>query len=254
MADKTVVITGTSRGIGYHLAQRFLNEGYGVIGISRNPAPIGHSEFREVIADLSDMNQVRELKSQLAGIPISGLINNAGIHGPVGPLESIDLEEWRDAFNINLFGAAALSQICIPSLRENKGFIIFLSGGGSAFPRANYSAYGVSKCGVIRLADTLAGELTPDVLVYCIAPGPNRTKLLDETRANGEIVAEESIVDFEFPERLCLFLARNNDPRYSGKFIHVRDDYEGWSEDQLADEAYTLRRIDPRTLSKVNLV
>jgi len=254
MADKTVLITGTSRGIGLHLAERFLDEGYGVIGISRNPAPIERTDYREIISDLSDMDQVRGLRSQLAGIPITGLINNAGIHGPVGPLETIDLDEWIGTFNINLFGAAALSQICIPSLRENHGFIIFLSGGGSAFPRANYTAYGASKCGIIRLADTLADELTPDVLVYCIAPGPNRTKLLDETRANGETVTEESIVGFDFPEQLCLFLAHNRDVRYSGKFIHVRDDYGGWSNDQLSEEAYTLRRIDPRTLGKVNLV
>ncbi len=78
--------------------------------------------------------------------------------------------------------------------------------------------------------------------------------MLDETRENGEVVLEEDIVSFDYPENICLFLAKNRDPRYSGKFIHVRDDYQGWGDDQLAEEAYTLRRIDPRTLAKVNLV
>ena len=253
MDKPAVLITGASRGIGLHLAQRFLKEGYGVIGVSRTPAPIDTPNYREFTADLGDMDQVRALSEKLEGLPIAGLINNAGIHGPVGAFENLPLDAWLQTFNINLFGAAALAQSCIPSLRRHKGFIIFLSGGGSAFPRPNYSAYGVSKCGVIRLADVLAEELRPDVMVYCIAPGPNRTVLLDESRESGETVREEDIVSFDYPENLCLFLAKNRDPRYSGKFIHVRDDYQGWGDDQLAEEAYTMRRIDPRTLAKVNL-
>jgi NAD(P)-dependent dehydrogenase (short-subunit alcohol dehydrogenase family) len=254
MPNPAVLITGTSRGIGLHLAQRFLKEGYWVIGVSRNPAPIQDPSYQEFTADLGDLDQVKALTKKLDGLPICGLINNAGIHGPSGAFENISLDDWLQTFNINLFGAAALAQSCIPSLRQHNGFIIFLSGGGSAFPRANFTAYGVSKCGVVRLADTLAAELSPDVMVYCIAPGPNRTVLLDESRESGETVREEDIVGFDFPEKLCLFLAENRDPRYSGKFIHVRDDYQSWGDDQLASDAYTLRRIDPRTLSKVNLV
>ena len=250
---KTLVITGSSRGIGYHLALRFLDEGFHVIGINRTQAPIDHPAYSALTADLSDLQQVGSLAKELSGMEIDGLINNAGIHGPIGPFENVNLDQWIETFNINLFSAAALAQICTPSLRERKGFMIFLSGGGSAFPRVDYSAYGVSKCGVIRLAEVLAGELAPDVLVYCIAPGPNRTALLDEAIAHGEPVGEDDFVPFDYPERLCLFLAKNRDTRYSGKFIHVRDDYAGWGDDQLAADPYTLRRIDPRTLSKVNL-
>ena len=253
-ADPTVVITGTSRGIGLHLARRFLAEGYGVTGISRSETFIDHPNFRSLKADIGDLSQAKALSNELAGRPVVGLINNAGLHGPIGPFESAPLEEWVSTFNVNLFGAAALSQVCIPSLRERKGFIIFLSGGGSAFPRPNFSAYGVSKGAVIRLSEVLAKELAPHVFVYCVAPGPNRTILLEETVRSGETVREQDIVDFGHPERLCLFLANNRDPRYSGKFIHVMDSYEDWNDDQLAADAYTLRRMDPRTLGRVNLV
>ena len=147
-----------------------------------------------------------------------------------------------------------MSQLCIPSLRQRHGFIIFFSGGGAAFPRPNFSAYGVSKGAVIHLSEVLARELAPQVLVYCVAPGPNRTVLLEETVNSGETVREEDIVDFDYPERLCLFLARNRDPRYSGKFIHVMDSYETWSEDQLAEDAHTLRRLDARTLRRVRII
>ena len=153
------------------------------------------------------------------------------------------MEPWVHAFYVNLFGAAMLTQICIPILRRRKGFIIFLSGGGSALPRPNFSAYGVSKTAVVRLSEVLARELAPDVLVYCVAPGPNRTHLLEEAIRGGEIVPEGDVVDFEYPARLCAFLAQNRDPRYSGKFIHVNDDYKEWADAQLASEPYTLRRI-----------
>ena len=239
----TVVITGTSRGIGYHLARRFLALGYGVVGVSRSGTPINDPKFRSVEADMGDLSQVRALNALLAPEPIVGLINNAGAHGPLGPFETAPIEEWVHAFYVNLFGAAALTQVCIPSLRQSRGFIIFLSGGGSAFPRPNFSAYGVSKTGVVRLSEVLARELAPDVYVYCVAPGPNRTQLLDEAIRGGEIVPEEDIVDFGNVERLCVFLANNRDPLYSGRFIHVKDDYENWDGDQLAGDAHTLRRI-----------
>ena len=79
--------------------------------------------------------------------------------------------------------------------------------------------------------------------MYCVAPGPNRTQLLDEAIKSGEKVPPQDFVDFDYPLRLCEFLADNQDPRYSGKFIHVKDDYVNWSHAQLEKEAFTLRRV-----------
>ena len=253
MVKKTVIITGASRGIGLHLSQRFLQEDFNVIGVSRSDSPIKHPSYRQLNADLSDPLELDGIVQSIKGEVIHGLINNAGVHGPVGPFEHIPYEAWEHTFQLNLFAPAVLARSCIPSLRREKGFVIFLSGGGSAFPRMNYSAYGVSKCAVVRLADTLALELTPDVFVYCIAPGPNRTDLLDEVIKNGESVNEEDIVDFSLPEDLCIFLARNSNIKYSGKFIHVKDDYGSWDNKLLEYPAYTLRRIDRRTLATVDL-
>ena len=241
---EAVVITGTSRGIGYHLAKRFLALGYDVIGISRSETDIDDPGFRSLRADVGDLGQVKELSGVLAGEPIVGLINNAGTHGPIGPFEAASMEDWVQAFYVNLFGAAALTQVCISPIRERNGFIIFLSGGGSAYPRPNFSAYSVSKTAVVRLSENLAKELAPEIFVYCVAPGPNRTAILEEAIQGGEVVPEEDMVDFEYVERLCVFLARNRDPRYSGKFIHVKNNYKEWDDHQLAEDAHTLRRIN----------
>jgi len=247
-----VVITGTSQGIGHHLALKFLANGFDVTGVSRSRTEIDHPAFKSYSADVSDLGSLNAMVDEIDDGSIVGLVNNAGSHGPIGPFESTPIEDWIQAFYPNLFGAATLSQLLIPSLRTNKGFIIFLSGGGSAFPRPNFSAYGVSKTGVVRLSEVLAKELAPDVFVYCVAPGPNQTSLLQEAIDGGEPVPPEDIVGFDFVERLCLFLANNRDSRYSGKFIHVRDSYDDWGDPQLEPEPYTLRRTDPSTLSRIN--
>lgn len=243
ITSKTILITGTSRGIGNHLASVFLDRGYKVIGISRSHTEINNPNFQSLQIDISDLSQVSALKSILDSHKIVGLINNCGIHGPIGPLESSPIDQWIQTFNVNLFGHTLLSQICIPSLRMNHGFIIFMSGGGSAFPRPNFSAYSVSKTGLVRLSEILAEELSPDVLVYCVAPGPNRTDLLTEAINHGELVCENDIVDFGYASRLCTFLSDNKDPRYSGKFIHVKDNYLEWGDHNMAGDGYTLRRI-----------
>ena len=242
-AEKTILITGTSRGIGLHLAGRFLDLGHRVVGISRSGTPLQHPAFMEIRADLSKPEEVAALRERVHALPLHGLINNAGIHGPIGPFEENDFARWVAAFQVNLFSAAGLAQMCIPGLRKHRGFIIFLSGGGSGFARPNFSSYGVAKTAVVRLAEVLGRELAPDVLVYCVAPGPNRTALLDEAIRGGESVPPGDIVDFAHPLKLIEFLAANTDPRYSGKFIHVKDGYMDWQDRQLAPDAYTLRRL-----------
>ncbi len=239
---KTIIITGVSRGIGNHLAKRFLKEGFNVIGISRSEADIQDVNFQHIKMDMSNIEEIKQNFDKIPTESLYGVINNAGEHGPLGPFEKNDIKKWVDTFYVNLFGAAALTQLCVPTLRKNKGFVIFLSGGGSGTAKPNFSAYSVSKTAVVRLAENLAKELSPDVFVYCVAPGPNRTKMLETAMKAGDEVRESDIVDFDKPENLCLFLAKNRNQKYSGKFIHVVDKYENWGDEELSDEMYKLRR------------
>jgi NAD(P)-dependent dehydrogenase (short-subunit alcohol dehydrogenase family) len=240
--DKTVVITGTSRGIGNHLARRFLKEGFKVVGISRSETDINDDRFQHIKADMGNLDDIPNIVDKIDANSVCGIINNAGVHGPLGPFERNTMKEWVEAFNVNLFGGASLTQSLIPALKKNKGFVIFLSGGGSGFAKPNFSAYSVSKTAVVRLAENLAKELYPDVYVYCVAPGPNRTDMLNAAVHAGDNIREEDIVNFDEPEKLCMFLANNRDPRYSGKFIHVVDKYDKWGEEELSEDMYKLRR------------
>ena len=87
------------------------------------------------------------------------LVNNAGVSGPIGPVEAIDWEEWVETIRINLFGTVLMCRAVIPGMRERGyGKIINLSGGGGTGPRPNFSAYAASKAGVVRFTETLARE------------------------------------------------------------------------------------------------
>ncbi len=142
------------------------------------------------------------------------LVLNAGIYGPMGPTESVSLEEWRRAMDINLYGVLLPCRAMIPHFKiqfgssrgneaQNKkmsepphvgsyavagahGKIIILSGGGATNPLPNISAYAASKAAVVRLMETLAEELRPHhVDVNAIAPGALATRLVDEVLAAG---------------------------------------------------------------------
>ena len=92
ITNKTVVITGTSRGIGRHLASVFLDIGYKVIGVSRSHTAINNPNFQSLQIDIADLSQVSTLKTILESRELIGLINNCAIHGPIGPKVSVPLE------------------------------------------------------------------------------------------------------------------------------------------------------------------
>lgn len=241
---KSMLITGSSAGIGLHLSKAFLDEKWIVYGVSRSDTPIISSRFHQINADMFSDREVEELLKNIEDLNINVLINNVAVHGPIGEFEQISIDEWIETFTLNLFSPLRLTQKLIPTLRRNRGSIIFLSGGGSAYPRANFSPYGVSKTAVVRMAETLAIELHPYVYVYIVAPGPNQTSLLKEAVAAGDNVPEDRIVGFDKPIKLVRFLVNNQEMNYSGKFIHVNDSYEEWSFEDLKSERFTLRRIE----------
>src|SRR5205085_291681 len=114
--------------------------------------------------DVANEKQVNELVAyalrELGSL--DALVLNAGIYGPMGPTESVPLDEWRRALDINLFGVLLPSRAVIPHFKKaGRGKIVVLSGGGATNPLPNISAYAASKAAVVRLMETLAEELKP---------------------------------------------------------------------------------------------
>ena len=190
-------------------------------------------------------------------------MSNAGVHGPLGPIEDVDWDAWVEAININLLGTVLCCRSVVPWMRRQRaGKIILLSGGGATAPLPRVSAYAASKAAVVRFGETLAEEVKDaGISVNSVAPGALNTRLLDQVLAAGpETVGaafhERAVrqsqaggTPLETPADLIAFLASSASDGVTGRLLSaVWDDWRHLPERraQLADsDVYTLRRIVP---------
>jgi len=216
--------------------------------------------------DVANESQVNELVAfalrELGSL--EALVLNAGIYGPMGPTESVPLDEWRRALDINLFGVLLPSRAVIPHFKKaGRGKIVVLSGGGATNPLPNISSYAASKAAVVRLGETLAEELKPfHVDVNMIAPGALATRLVDEVLAAGpEKVGaaffeknkgwkEKGAVPLELGAGLAVYLASAESDGITGKLISAQwdpwQDLQQHREELAKSDIYCLRRITPK--------
>jgi len=200
--------------------------------------------------------------------PLDALVLNAGIYGPMGPTETVSLEEWRRALDINLFGVLLPCRAAIPHFKQaGRGKIVVLSGGGATNPLPNISAYAASKAAVVRLMETLAEELRAfQVDVNAIAPGALATRLVDEVLAAGpekvgaaffeknKTWKEKGAVPLELGARLAVYLASAESNGITGKLISAQ--WDPWADlqqhraDLAKSDIYCLRRIVPEDRGK----
>jgi len=183
---KTIVITGTSSGIGKACALYLDKMGFKVYAGVRKQVD-GDNLKKESSDKLSpiilDVNNTESINAAVSIIKketdgnVFGLINNAGI-GQGGPLEIIPVSEIRKVMEINVIGLVAVTQAFLPMLRKNKGRIINIGSSTSiiAFPGA--SIYAASKFAVRALTDSLRVELKLfDMHAVLIVPGHVETVL-----------------------------------------------------------------------------
>jgi NAD(P)-dependent dehydrogenase (short-subunit alcohol dehydrogenase family) len=276
LKNVNALITGGSQGLGRVIAEHFLREGANVALCARGEKELLSTRdelakkflSQKVLAktcDISDEKQVNDLVAlalrELGSL--HALVLNAGIYGPMGATESVSLEEWRRAMDINLYGALLPCRAVIPHFKKNgRGKIIVLSGGGATNPLPNISAYAASKAAVVRLAETLAEELKPfHVDVNAIAPGALKTRLVEQVleagpeKVGAEFFAKnkkwsaEGAVPLELGANLAVYLASAESDGITGKLISAQwDPWEKLHEfkNDLSGDIYTLRRIVPK--------
>jgi NAD(P)-dependent dehydrogenase (short-subunit alcohol dehydrogenase family) len=278
LSGKVAIITGANQGLGFQIAQRFLAAGANLMLCARNAVLLdkARSELiasaspgQKILAQTADVsvesdvhNVVKQALDQLKGCHI--LVNNAGVYGPKGEIDSVDWVDWVKAIEINLYGSVLMSRAVLPHFKaQGYGKVIQLSGGGATNPLPRISAYAVSKAAIVRYAETLAEEVRgTGIDVNCIAPGALNTRMLDEILEAGpdkvgQVFYERSLKQKETGgagldkgAELALFLASSVSDGITGKLISaVWDDWEHWPEhiSELSNsDAYTLRRITGR--------
>jgi len=198
---------------------------------------------------------------------LQALVLNAGIYGPMGAVESVSLDEWRRAMDVNLYGVLLPCRALIPHFKKaGRGKIIVLSGGGATSPMPNISAYAASKAAVVRLMETVAEELRPyQVDVNAIAPGALATRLVDEVLAAGPDKVGQAFYEknqqwkatgatpLSLGASTAVYLASAQSDGITGKLISVQwDPWERLHEfkNDLNGDIYTLRRIVPKDRGK----
>jgi 3-oxoacyl-[acyl-carrier protein] reductase len=272
------VVTGGSRGLGRAVAAAYVREGADVVVAAREAGPLAETvgalsadrrrpeqRIESVVADVARPGDVERLRDAArARLPVvTVVVNSAGVYGPLGRLEDVDLEAWAEAVTINLIGTVAVCRAFLPLLRaRGYGKIITLSGGGATAPLPRFSAYAASKAAVVRFTETLAQELAGTRIdVNAVAPGALNTRLLDEVLAAGpERTGDEFYrravrqkadggVPLERGAELAVFLASPASDGVTGRLLSaVWDDWAalpGRREALAATDVYTLRRIVP---------
>ena len=274
------LITGGSQGLGKVIAAHFLREGANIVICARGETELlstGNELARKfplqkIVAKACDVSNEKQVNELVAFVvrelgSLQTLVLNAGVYGPMGPAESVSLDEWRRALDINLYGVLLPCRAAIPHFKKaGRGKIIVLSGGGATNPLPNISSYAASKAAVVRLAETLAEELKPfHVDVNAIAPGALKTRFVDQViEAGPEKVgkeffaknkkwSEEGAVPLGLGASLAVYLASAESDGITGKLISAQwDPWEKLHEfkDDLNSDIYTLRRVVPKDRGK----
>ena len=271
LVGKAAIITGAGRGIGRTIARAFAEEGADVLVASRTLSEVAETaqEARALgrhalplTVDVSSRDEVERMvaRSLEEFGKVDILVNNAGTYGSIGPLVDNDPEKWVRTVSVNLVGAFFCARAVLPfMIRQRRGKIINLSGGGASSPLPNFSAYAASKAAIVRLTETLAEEVQPfNIQVNAIAPGAVNTGLTDAVLAAGAAAGEQMLAQARQqkeaggvpPERaagLAVFLASDESDGLSGRLISaVWDDWEsmdGRIEQIMSSDLYTLRRV-----------
>ena len=272
--NKNVIITGGTVGFGKALAEKFLNEGANISICSRNEQQLFDTQSellskfpnRIILVKKCDVSIEKDVKEFISYSldtfkTIHVLILNAGVYGPMGPIETVSLDEWRKSIDINLFGVLLPCRELIPHFKQNKyGKIIVLSGGGATNPMPNLSSYATAKAAVVRLVETLSKELSSyNVDINAIAPGAMSTRMIEQViDAGPEIVGDEffkknqnwkqnGATSMELGTNLAVYLSSDDSNGVTGKLISAQwDDWKNFGnhlDDLQNSDIYTIRRI-----------
>lgn len=183
--NKTVLVTGSTRGIGSSAARLFLECGASVILHGRRQSEIDAASaklssshagrVRGLAADLSDRGHCRALAAQISALDV--LVNCAGVFREAA-IAGTDLSAWDETIAVNLTAPWILTQALLPALRARRGVVVNVASDAALLGYAGCTAYCASKGALVGLTRALAVELAPDVRAVCVGPGPTETDMM----------------------------------------------------------------------------
>jgi len=219
---KNIIITGTSRGIGYELALQFANAGHQVLAISRKTpqALLENKNITCLSVDLSKEEELSVVENFISQTwnNVDILIHNAGslVNKPFAQITATDFE---NVYKVNVFGVANLTRICIPYLQKGSHVVSISSMGGiqGSMKFAGLAAYSSSKGAVITLSELLAEEYKEQGIAFnVLALGAVNTEMLQEAFPGYEApTSAKEMADYIFN------FALTGNKYHNGKIIQV---------------------------------
>ena len=221
--SKNIIITGTSRGIGFELVQLFAKAGHQVLALSRNEKPIQNLKLDNVTAfpfDLNDNEAYKKVENFIDSDweQVDVLVNNAGALLNK-PFSETSMEDFGNVYKTNVFGVAELTRVVLPFMEKESHVVTISSMGGvqgsMKFP--GLAAYSSSKAAVITLTELLAEEYKESGISFnVLALGAVQTEMLEEAFPGYQapttaLEMAEYIFDFSL----------NGNKYYNGKLLQV---------------------------------
>jgi NAD(P)-dependent dehydrogenase (short-subunit alcohol dehydrogenase family) len=279
LEGRGILVTGANRGLGLAIARACARAGANLHLTARDAERLQRavaaveeeraSTRQRVDGTTCDVERPEDIDRAVAEAAASlprfmGLINNAGIYGPMGSIEDQNWDDWTRTIRINLFGPAYAMRAVLPHFRrQGYGKIVNLSGGGATRPMPKISAYAASKAGLVRLTETAAEEAKgARIFINALAPGALNTAMLDELiDAGPSVIGEDQFekalaqqraggTPLETPAQCAVWLMSEASDGISGRLISaVWDPWRALDEHRVdldGSDVYTLRRILPR--------
>jgi NAD(P)-dependent dehydrogenase (short-subunit alcohol dehydrogenase family) len=220
---KNIIITGTSRGIGFQLVQLFSKAGHNVLALSRNEKPVQKLDLDHVTSFSFDLNTEDSYKKVEDFINkkwqhVDILINNAGALLNK-PFSETSIGDFENVYKTNVYGVAELTRVVLPFMKKESHVVTISSMGGVQgsvkFP--GLAAYSSSKAAVITLTELLAEEYKESGISFnVLALGAVQTEMLEEAFPGYQapttaLEMAEYIFDFSL----------NGNKYYNGKLLQV---------------------------------
>ena len=194
-------ITGSSSGIGEAAAIHLDRLGHRVFAGVRKEADGDALRRRAserlvpVICDVADEPSieaaVRRIDDETGDAGLDGLVNNAGV-ARAGPVEHLPVQEWRDQFEVNVFGQVAVTRAALPLVRRAGGRICFVGSVSGRLGSPLMGPYVGSKFAIEGIAQCLRQELKPwSIAVSVVEPGPVKTPIWAKGRAYADAIEEQ---------------------------------------------------------------
>lgn len=238
LKDKTVLITGASRGIGAAAVREFAARGANVAVLARNTGAISAlaQEIGErAIAIPCDVSRYCEVEAAVAACVeafgrLDVLVGNAGVIEPIAPLSMADPEAWGQAIDINLKGVFYGMRAALPVMQAaGHGTILTISSGAAHSALEGWSPYCSSKAGVAML--TMCADLenrAAGLRIMGLSPGTVATDMQHEIKASGiNPVSELDWSDHIAPEwvaKTLVWMCSADADEFTGQEISLRDE------------------------------